>query len=84
MSVALAYSASSDQPGWSDFRRSQIALCSRVKSACNVLRPIHQLSVTPAISIPVASSTNERPSSRIRSLPSWKVRSLEAISTFAP
>src|SRR6266702_3790656 len=75
--------SSSDQDGYSLRSRSQMALCSSVNSVCIKLRPIHQLPLRAAISIP-SSPAGSKPSAPMFSLPSLWERTLSCVFLSLP
>jgi hypothetical protein len=84
MSRARWNSSSSPQVGFSARSRSQIALCSSVKSVCITLSPIHQLPLTPVWSTCFFGSSGSSPSGPTVSLPSTPERSCFCVSRSLP
>jgi hypothetical protein len=82
-SRAFSNSASSDQEGYSARRRSQIALCSRVKSTCIMPMPA-QKPGSSAGCFSVFGSTGTSPSGPIFSLPSCPVRTRAWVAASLP
>src|SRR5712692_9622870 len=61
-----------------------MTLCSRVNKVCSILKPIHQLPLTPVISTPVAGSSGSRPSAPIASLPPSPDRTFASVAASLP
>ena len=61
-----------------------MALCSRVNSWCSMLRPSHQLSLTPVIGLPLISSVGRLLSALTLRRPSTNERILSLLSLLLP
>src|SRR6266851_3958286 len=74
-------------PGWiggAELVTNDVVFHSRVNKVCSILKPIHQLPLTPVISTPVAGSSGSRPSAPIASLPPSPDRTFASVAASLP